>query len=225
MGEKRIVPGKGIEITKQDKRITVSQQGIEIRREGRSISAEVKEIGLVYLVVDCSASMGGDNWGDKLNQAKRGALNFAKDALAKGYLTGLIQFKSSATHLCEPQQEISVLRRYLKKIHYGGSTNMTEAIYLATQKLLKRSRFRVMVIATDGMPDNPMTALDAARKAKKDGIDIIAIGTDDANWEFLKKLASRTELGIKVSREKFEKGITSTAKMLPQLGPGKKGRR
>lgn len=223
MGEKSILPGKGIKITigSKEKGITISPEKLKIRLEGKPISAEVKEIGLVYLVVDCSGSMGE---GNKLNQAKRGALNFAKDALAKGYLTGLIQFESSATHLCEPQREISVLRRYLENICLGGGTNMTEAIYLATQKLLKRVRFRVMVIATDGMPNNTMAALDAAQKAKKDGIDIIAIGTDDADQKFLQKLASRTKLGVKVSREQFEKGITSTAKMLPQLGPGRKGR-
>jgi len=223
MEKRSILPGKGIKITisSKEKGITISPEKLKIRLEGKPISAEVKEIGLVYLVVDCSTSMGE---GDKLDQAKRGILNFAKDALAKGYLTGLIKFESSAMHLCGPQKEISILRSYLENIYFSGSTNMTKAIYLATQRLLKRHGFRVMVIATDGMPDNPMTTLDAAQKAKEDGIDIIAIGTDDADQEFLQKLASRTKLGVKVSREQFEKGITSTAKMLPQLGPGKKGR-
>jgi len=224
MGEKSIVPGKGIEITKQDKRITVSQQGIEIRREGRSVSAEVKEIGFVYLVVDCSTSMGE---GDKLNQAKRGTLNFVKDALAKDYLTGLIKFNSSATHLCEPTQKISVLDQHIEKMWASGSTNMVEAIQLTDQKLKNKKGTRVMVVVTDGEPNgpgDPTASLEAGKKAKREGIDIITIGTDDADQEFLRKLASRTELGVKVSREQFEKGITSTAKMLPQLGPGKKGR-
>jgi len=226
MGEKSIVPGKGIEITigPKEKGITISPEKLEISLEGKPISAEVKEIGFVYLVVDCSTSMGE---GDKLNQAKRGALNFAKDALAKDYLTGLIKFESSTTHLCEPTQKISVLDQHLEKMWASGSTNMVEAIQLTDQKLKNKKGTRVMVVVTDGEPNgpgDPEASLEAGKKAKGEGIDIITIGTDDANWEFLKKLASRAELGIKVSREQFEKGITSTAKTLPQLGPGKKGR-
>lgn len=51
-------------------------------------------------------------------------------------------------------------------------------------------------------------------------IDIIAVGTDDADSSFLKKLASRNDLGIKVLRPKFEKGIIQAARSLPQLRAG-----
>jgi len=221
MEKKDIFSGKGIEIIKtQDKRITVSQEGIEIKREGKPISFEAPTVGFVYLAVDCSGSMSGD----KLSQAKSGAINFAKDALEKGYLTGLIQFESSAAHLCEPTKEISVLEKYLKQIGAGGSTNMAEAIQIAHQRLGKKKGLRVMVIATDGMPDSKGKALDKAQQAKKEGIEIITIGTDDADRNFLKKLASRTDLGVKVAREQFGESITSAAKMLPQLGPVKKRR-
>jgi len=205
---------KDIEIIRHsaDERITISQRGVEIRYEGKPVSLATRT-GYVYLVVDCSGSMEGD----KLNQAKKGSLNFAKNALVKGYLTGLIQFGSSAVHLCEPQREISVLDQYLKKMETGGKTHMAKAIYLAHQRLKDKVEARVMVIVTDGEPNgpgDPEASLRAAEKAKKDRIDIITIGTDDADREFLKKLASRTELGIKVSREQLEQGIASSAKML-----------
>ncbi|MCL0094323.1 VWA domain-containing protein [Dehalococcoidales bacterium] len=209
---------KGVETTKHgtDNRITISQHGVEIRHEGKPISIRVTGIGDVYLVVDCSESMAGD----KLSQAKKGALDFAKDALAKGYSVGLIQFHSSAIHLCQPLGGIWVLDSYLKEIKTGGDgTHMAKAIRLAHQQLKERRvGARVMVIVTDGMPNGPYdpeASLYAGENAKKDGIDIIAIGTDDADREFLKKLASRTELGIKVAREQFEQGIASSAKMLP----------
>jgi len=201
---------KGIEITKhsEDSRIAISQRGVEIRYEGKPVSMAART-GFVYLVVDCSGSMAGD----KLNQAKKGSLNFAKDALVKGYLTGLIQFDSSAVHLCEPQREISILDQYLKKIEAGDETHMSKAIHLAYEKLKDRVEARAMVIVTDGMPngpDDPEASLKAAENAKKKGIDIITIGTDDADLKFLKKLATRAELGIKVSREQLERSITLT---------------
>ena len=210
--KKDFISNKVIEITKQDNRIVVSHEGIEIRREGKPISIEVVGTGFVYLVVDCSGSMSA---GHKLAHAKKGALNFAKDAFTKGYLTGLIKFESSAIHLCEPQQKVSVLQRYLDTMYVGGSTNMAEAIQLATENLRNRRGVRVMVIVTDGAPDSVTDALFAAQKAKKNGIKIITIGTDDADRNFLRSLASETELTVVVSRDQLERSITSAVKMLP----------
>lgn len=224
--KKGIVSGEGIEITKRDKRIVVSPGGIEIRREGRLVSGEVVRMGFVYLVVDCSGSMAG---GNKLSQAKKGALNFAEDTLTKGYLTGLIQFGSSATHLCEPQRGVSVLHHHLEMMSAEGGTNMVDAIELATTRLKDKKGFRVMVIVTDGMPTagepDPQTAtLLVAQRAKKKDIDIITIGTDDADRGFLRKLASRTELTVMVSRDHLGRGITSAAKMLPGKSEPRQGR-
>ena len=214
--EKHVVSGNGIRITHEDRRIAISQGGVRIRHEDKPVSAEAAVTGFVYLLVDCSSSMSGD----KINQAKRGALSFAKDALAKGYQTGLIGFESSATHLCDPRPDISILERRLQEIDLGGSTNMTGALLLATEKLSDKTGFRVIVIATDGMPDNRGSALQAAQQAKKNSIDIIAIGTDDADQTFLKKLASRLGLGIKVNSNFFAKAIADVSKLLPEPGIG-----
>lgn len=216
---------KGIEITEHstNDHISTFRRGIEIRYKGQPVSMAIGT-GYVYLVVDCSGSMAGD----KLNQAKKGSLGFAKDALIKGYLIGLIQFDSSAVHLCEPQREISVLDQHLQKMEAGDTTHMAEAIRLAYEKLKDRGVVpRVMVIVTDGMPNGPYdpeASLKAGENAKKEGIDIITIGTDGAEQNFLRKLASRTELGRKVSREQLEQSIVSSVKMLPQLRPRGKGR-
>ena len=221
MGEKDIVSQKGIEIVRstQDRRVAVSQEGLEIRREGKPISFEIPTAGFVYLVVDCSGSM---EEGNKLNQAKKGITNFAREARNKGYLTGLIKFESSAPHLCEPVRDVSVLENEVERINIGGSTNMADAIHIATERLKAKKGPRVIIIATDGMPDSREKALYEAERAKKVGIDIITIGTDDADKDFLRKLASRTNLGIKVSREQFGKSISSVATMLPQLERGKR---
>lgn len=216
---------QGIEITRvpEDKRIAISERGLEIRREGKHIRFEMPTAGFVYLLIDCSPSMIMPR--SKLSQAKNGAINFAKDALKKGYLVGLIKFNEYATHLCAPTEVISVLERYLKTLKTDQCTYMARAIDLAHQKLKNQRGIRVMVIATDGMPNelgDPRLTLETGAKAKRDGIDIITIGTDDADKDFLKKLASRTNLGVKVSREQFGKGISSVAKMLPQLERGKR---
>jgi len=208
------VSNEGIKIIKSEGKVSLTKDGIRIQREKRPVRGELIKVGFVYLVIDCSGSMEGQ----KLEQAKRGALSFAKDASTKEYSTGLIQFESIATHLCEPQRDVEILRQRLERIEASGTTNMADAIQLATKKLKNKAGFRVMVIVTDGMPDDEQKALEAAKQAKSKGIDIITLGTDDADEEFLEKLASRDELNIMVSRDQLEQGIASTVKMLPRYG-------
>ena len=53
------------------------------------------------------------------------------------------------------------------------------------------NRFRALnsvVIVTDGQPDDEDAALAAADVLKRRNIELICIGTDDANTEFLAKL-------------------------------------
>ncbi len=95
---------------------------------------------------------------------------------------------------------------------------MAKAINLAHELLREIPGTRIIVVVTDGMPNgpgDPIASLNAGQSAKSNGIDIIAIGTDDADQDFLKRLASRAELGIKVPSKQLEKTISSSAKMLP----------
>jgi hypothetical protein len=92
---------------------------------------------------------------------------------------------------------------------------MAQAIKMAHDLLNKLDTTRVILIATDGIPDNANDALLEGLKAKEDKIDIITIGTDDANQEFLKRLATRADLGKKVTREVFSQAISSASNLLP----------
>jgi len=167
--------------------------------------------GIVYLVVDCSGSMEGY----KMDQAKQGILEFAQDAIKKDYPVGLIKFSSTATHLCEPKSNVEDLSAYLDDMDANGSTNMAAAIAMANEHLNDTRYTRVMVIVTDGRPDRTQFALQAGQIAKNEGIDIITIGTDDADVSFLKKLATNEDFGSKVSSEQFAKAIGSAHLLLP----------
>ena len=161
--------------------------------------------GMVYLVVDCSGSMDGY----KISQVKKGILEFAQEAMRKEYLVGLIKFDTSAARLCEPTYDMADLTASLDRMEAKGSTNMAAAITLAHEHLCDTKYARAMVIATDGRPDRTQSALQAGQSVKDDGIDIITIGTDDADLGFLKKLSTSSELGNKVPKEQFRKAIAT----------------
>jgi Mg-chelatase subunit ChlD len=206
---------RGIEIVKQQGEggFSITIGGERISSKGRPIAVhlEKKHAAYVYLVIDCSGSMSGY----KLEQAKQGAMDFAADALRQGYHIGLIGFDTTAVHITGPQSDLQALLPAIRTMKVGGSTNMAEAIKLAYDQLKSLTGSRVMVIATDGQPDNPIAALKAARQAKDEGIEFITIGTDDANQRFLERLATRKELGAKVSNEMFAKAIASASNLLP----------
>lgn len=170
--------------------------------------------GYIYLVIDCSSSMNGK----KLDDVKEGAKDFALSAKAKSYLVGLIKFDSGVTLLTEPQMNLMNIYHKIDGLGTNGTTNMADAIAMASEKLEQKNGTRIMIIATDGMPDNKEKALEAAHQAKKNGIEIIALGTDDADEKFLKKIASSNSLGIKVSNNLLGKAIATTAKMLKKPG-------
>jgi len=170
--------------------------------------------GYIYLVIDCSSSMSGK----KLDDVKEGAKDFALNAKAKSYLVGLIKFNSGVTLLAEPQIDLINIYRKIDELGTDGTTNMADAITMASEKLEQKNGARIIIIATDGMPNDKEKTLEAARQAKKNKIEIIALGTDDANEEFLKKIASSNSLGIKVSSNLLGKAIATTAKMLKNPG-------
>lgn len=183
---------------------------------GEKVTTSPDSAQAVYLLLDCSGSMKGD----KLKQAKRGALNFAREAKSKGYLTGLISFSSSAEHLCEPQPKPKKLEGYLDPMAAGGNTDMGSALSLAGRKFKERKGVRVVVLVTDGLPDSRQETSRAAKPLIKDGVDIITIGTDDADESFLEKISSRKDLAKKVKRTQLEKGVQSVAGMLPDQEEG-----
>jgi Mg-chelatase subunit ChlD len=204
----------GIQISNApiQQQVSIVNGGIRIAASEKPIATNftIKE-GRVFLLLDTSGSMRKNQ---KLDQAKAGIIDFATDAFKKNYRVGLIRFSDEAEILCEPTGNIVILQNIIQSLKAVGSTNMTAALHIAHSKLKEFSGTKVMVIATDGMPDNVKSSLEAAAKAIADGIDIITIGTDDADKEYLKKLASRTELSSKVTSDKFAQAISDASLLL-----------
>jgi hypothetical protein len=57
-------------------------------------------------------------------------------------------------------------------------------------------------------------SLAVAQRLKSSGTEILTIGTDDANQDFLKQLASRSDLSIKVASADLAQTISDTSRLL-----------
>ena len=166
---------------------------------------------VVYLLIDCSSSMDGE----KIEEIKGGVLDFAKTAVKKGYLVGLIVFHDVASYICEPTRDVSLMAERIRGLRATGSTNLTDALKVASRMLLKKTGCRLTVVATDGCPNDPKSALRIAEEMKQDRIEILAIATADADQNFLLQLVSRNDLNLKVERNEFGKGMDALARKLP----------
>jgi Mg-chelatase subunit ChlD len=151
--------------------------------------------------------------GSKINQAKQGTIDFAKEASEKGYATALAIFGSRAAMVCDLTVDVAKFMRKVDRLDVGlvgGTTNMGAGLALAA----KFPHLNAVVVVTDGKPNDKRAALSAAEVLKKRGMDILCIGTDDADKRFLSKLASRSDLAIHVEPQELRTSIKDASRML-----------
>jgi Mg-chelatase subunit ChlD len=165
---------------------------------------------VVLILLDTSGSMAGE----KLQQAKSGAVGFAHSASMKGYATALAVFADRAAMVCDPIGDGAMLARKIARIDVGivgGSTDLAAGLVLAG----KLEALAAVVVVTDGASNDNKAALDSAAGLKSRGIDIICVGTDDADKEFLALLATRSELSTHVSARYLSSAISDASRLLP----------
>jgi len=163
----------------------------------------------VLLLIDTSGSMAGA----KIEQAKGGAIDFANSATRKGYATALAIFADRAAMVCDPSLDAVDFTRKIARLEIGlvgGATDLAAGLVLAG----KFPELAAVVVVTDGQTNNNKAALDAGARLKSRGVDVICIGTDDADREFLKRLATRADLALHVTAQELRSAITGASLLL-----------
>ncbi|MEA5005602.1 MAG: vWA domain-containing protein [Rikenellaceae bacterium] len=179
---------------------------------GQLIKAKLPTTNSVFFLLDCSGSMSSNN---KLQFAKNGGIEYAMVAISKGYKIGLISFGSSVKKILDPQDKIENFKMQISNIEIEGSTNLTDAIRIARELLSTKVGERIIFVVTDGYPDNSNSAISEVKLAAQAGIEIMTLGTDDADLNFLDSIATKKEFSKKVTRQDFQQGIKDMSKLLP----------
>jgi len=167
--------------------------------------------GTTVLAIDCSGSMDGE----KIAKAKKGALGYIRTATSRGFSIGIVKFSSIAEIIVDPLKSNRDFNLQIERVNASGSTNMAEGLLLSVKLLERTIGKRTICLVTDGMPDNRDATLSAAKRAKEKGIEIITIGTDDADGAFLAELASSQKHSYKVDSDKLDEVIAAAARLLP----------
>lgn len=188
-------------------------------KEQKRLSDLYKRLGIdetlppeVFIGLDSSGSMG---YASKMEQAKSGALSYAKDVSVKGYKVGLITFGAGNERFLAPSAEINgEFTGVVSELSAYGSTPMHTAIEKAIEHFKTTKARRFLMLVTDGFPDSKEKALEIAKIAKENyGVVIQCIGTDDAPKDFLDQLSSSGK-GLQVGNNSLGEGIRKMAGLL-----------
>ena len=197
------------------KLLTLNKEGKLSLRGADAAETEVQtKRRNVLLLIDTSESMAGA----KIEQAKNGAIDFAHSAITRSYATALAVFADRAAMVCDPTNDATHFASRIARLRVGligGTTDLAAGLVLAG----KSRDLAVVVIVTDGQSNDNGAAIQAAAQLKNRGIDIICIGTDDADGEFLRRLATRSDLAMHVLSTNLRSAITDASRLLPQNWP------
>ena len=139
----------------------------------------------VALLIDCSGSMSGN----AMEEAKKAAISFLKNFSIPNGSVGLITFPGGIIH--NLSQDFSSIKSKINGLSAYNGTPMTDAIDLAYSGMLVVDDCdKIIVLLSDGAPDNNSSAANSAKQAKNKGIRIITIGVSGADEAFLKSVAT-----------------------------------
>ena len=163
---------------------------------GHGESRKPAEPVTVYLLIDVSASMAGG----PLLEAQLAARAFLEKCDFTTTEVGVIAFSDQVTMMTDATDHVRRIHAAIGRLEADGTTNLSDALEMAQDRLIHTKRTRYVVILTDGFPDAAEDAVERAEAVRRLGIEVIAIGTGAADVDYLRRLSS-TEAGTVFARQ------------------------
>ena len=142
----------------------------------------------VVLAIDVSGSMQGS----ELAEAKGACLGFIEELERAGSAdhVAVVSFGSDAHTVAAMGESPDSQRLAVQALEVAGSTNLAAGLRRAQDELAAVAGRRVVVVLTDGAPDDRAASLAVRGALVADGVELIARGVAGADENFLSELAT-----------------------------------
>ncbi|KUF06679.1 hypothetical protein AUL38_11675 [Leucobacter sp. G161] len=144
--------------------------------------------GAVMLLLDVSGSMSGN-----MRAAITGALGFVEEATGGGYLVGAALWHTRVEDYVAPAPDATAVRQLLEGASPMGGTNISSALELAGDLLMKIDvTDRVVAVFGDGDLGDEDAARAEAHRLTRHGIRIITLGLGSASAAALSVISTES---------------------------------
>jgi Ca-activated chloride channel family protein len=181
----------------------------------------------VCLLIDCSGSMlyGGSGKeggvGQKLHEVKAAAAAFVSRHRTPADRIAVIGFGKTVHRAAPLTDDAQRLQTAIEGLFDGGTTAMDLGLQAAAGQLGELPDdwrdgdvTRSILLFTDGKPDDGPATLAAAQKCRSSGMRIVAIGTGDAETDFLAQVTGDRKLVFSVDSGDFDEGFRQAEKAI-----------
>jgi uncharacterized protein YegL len=179
----------------------------------------------VAMVIDTSGSMRDDN---KLEEVKRAAIAFVQRQANSATGVALVEFSTNASTVQPLTRDVNALTGTINELDANGGTNIGAAVIEGGRALAADDARNVpssLLLFTDGRPDvsgeseaqGRRRAIAAAEQVRASGVKIIAIGTEDADANFLAELTGSRDLVFSTTAGAFDEAFQKADKKIRQI--------
>ncbi|MBR6713549.1 MAG: Hsp70 family protein [Selenomonadaceae bacterium] len=157
-------------------------------KSGQKVEQKKESPVDLMLLLDISGSISSSD----LSQAKSASLRLVNEMIDLSvHRMGIISFDSYAHLLCHLTHDKNQLKQVIDNVRYtGGSTDMVDAFRKSENELRSSVNEKIVLMMTDGYPDNREMTLEITRKLTRQGFQIYAIGVGrGTDPSFLKQMA------------------------------------
>ena len=157
-------------------------------KSGQKVEPKKESPVDLMLLLDISGSISSSD----LSQAKSASLRLVNEMIDLSvHRMGIISFDSYAHLLCHLTHDKNQLKQVIDNVRYtGGSTDMVDAFRKSENELRGSVNEKIVLMMTDGYPDNREMTLEITRKLTRQGFQIYAIGVGrGTDPSFLKQMA------------------------------------
>ena len=175
----------GTELIVEKSAVTESIEDIIARLIREKKEAEKRAKAEITFAIDTSGSMAGES----IREAKNSIDQFVDQLGGSKVAISLISFANDCNLLCKKTDNFKDVKNAARRLDANGGTN-ADPIGYYSDKLDSYEHNRILIVLTDGEWFRQDDAIISADRVKRNGTKIYAIGIGDADYEFLRKIAS-----------------------------------